>query len=231
MFTTAVVALVGMCQLVGGADDASAEVVVLTNLERAKVGLGPLKVGTHETESAKWLSEDMGNADTARHIDSLGRGFAERAAAFEIQIPLGENYAAGFRTSQQLVTAWLGSPKHRANMLAPDAKLIGVGHAVRPKGLRNYWTMVVADFDDCVAVIDNEAVETSRGEVSVYVRGRPTSQHARLSNDGDTWSQWLPLGKPLPWKLSEGPGLKTVLVEVEDVTGKMARASDTIVLR
>lgn len=148
MFTASAGVLVGILGVVATGDDFAREVVVLTNLERVKAGLVPLQVGVHEAMSAKWLAEDSANAGASRHIDSLGRGFGDRAKAFGIPLPLGENSAAGFRTPQTLVCAWLGSPKHRTNMLHPDAKRVGVGHAKRKTGLGHYWIMVLADADD-----------------------------------------------------------------------------------
>lgn len=231
MWTLAAAVCVTWLQAAAAPVDVAREVVVLANLERVKQGLCPLKVGAHETKSAQWLADDMAASDTASHTDSLGRGFAQRAEAFGIQIPLGENEAAGFRTPQALVTAWLGSPKHRANLLAPDAKLVGVGYAKRATGFAHYWTMVFADSDDCLLVINNEAPATRQAEVSLFVQGRSTSQQIRLSNDGVEWSPWRPFERTLKWTLASGAGEKTVQVEVEDVTGTVVRASAAIVLR
>ncbi|BDG35019.1 CAP domain-containing protein [Saccharococcus caldoxylosilyticus] len=41
----------------------------------------------------------------------------------------GENIAAGQRTPQEVVNAWMNSPGHRANILNKNFTHIGVGYA------------------------------------------------------------------------------------------------------
>lgn len=39
----------------------------------------------------------------------------------------GENLAYGFTTPERVVTAWMNSPTHKANIVDPDFKYIGIG--------------------------------------------------------------------------------------------------------
>jgi uncharacterized protein YkwD len=65
----------------------------------------------------------------------------------------GENLAWGAPniTSRQTVRRWLASPSHRANLLAPGWRNLGVGavHLTNPGGYYSSWddvTIVVANF-------------------------------------------------------------------------------------
>ena len=50
----------------------------------------------------------------------------------------GENIAMGYRTPQAVVTGWMNSPGHRANILNSSYKRIGVGYVASG----NYWTQM-----------------------------------------------------------------------------------------
>ena len=58
---------------------------------------------------------------------------------------IGENVAAGQTTPAGVVSAWMNSPTHRANIIYPDFYDIGIGFVNNPNDttLRfyNYWTM------------------------------------------------------------------------------------------
>ena len=48
----------------------------------------------------------------------------------------GENIAKGYRTAEAVVTAWMNSEGHRANILNANYTEIGVGYEADG----NYWT-------------------------------------------------------------------------------------------
>jgi uncharacterized protein YkwD len=50
----------------------------------------------------------------------------------------GENIAYGYRTPSDVVTGWMNSPGHRANILNGSFKQIGVGYVADG----NYWTQM-----------------------------------------------------------------------------------------
>jgi len=53
----------------------------------------------------------------------------------------GENIAAGQQTPQEVVTAWMNSPGHRANILNKSFTHIGVGYA-KGGSYGHYWTQM-----------------------------------------------------------------------------------------
>ena len=52
--------------------------------------------------------------------------------------PVGENIAMGQRSSGEVVTSWMNSPGHRANILNPGYRRIGVAAYRTPEGTV-YW--------------------------------------------------------------------------------------------
>ena len=124
---------VAVRMVAGAASDEQllAQLVTLTNAERAAVGVAPLAGDPQLTLAAQRYADVM--ADTACFGHNCGPvpRLAERAAAagdarwgF-----LGENVAAGQPTPERVVAAWMASPTHRAVLLDPEFTLIGVGRA------------------------------------------------------------------------------------------------------
>jgi len=76
--------------------------------------------------------------------------FAGRLRAYGVRFPLlAENLAWGTgsrATARSLVTAWLASPGHRANLLHPRLRMIGIGAPVGTFSSFPGTAMVTADF-------------------------------------------------------------------------------------
>jgi uncharacterized protein YkwD len=53
----------------------------------------------------------------------------------------GENIAYGQRTAQEVVTDWMNSSGHRANILSTAFTVVGVGAAKKSNGTM-YWTQM-----------------------------------------------------------------------------------------
>jgi hypothetical protein len=59
----------------------------------------------------------------------------------------------------------------------------------------------------------------------------PNASQMRFSNNGTTWSAWLPYPAITPWALTSGDSLKTVYAQFKDAAGNTsASVSDTITL-
>ncbi|WP_223885134.1 CAP domain-containing protein [Nocardia colli] len=114
-------------------------VVSLTNAERAKAGCSPLKAESHLTQAAQGHSEDMAAGGFMDHNSSKGDpGDRISAAGYRAQT-WAENIAAGQRSAEEVVKAWMNSSGHRANILNCGLKDIGVGYAKGGNGTP-YWT-------------------------------------------------------------------------------------------
>jgi uncharacterized protein YkwD/stress response protein SCP2 len=122
--------------------DVIADVVTLTNEQRGRHGLVPL-VFEHRLAAAAQLHTDhMVARDFFAHDSPDGQTVADRvtAAGYRYSI-VAENIAAGQRTPAEVVDGWMHSPGHRAKILNPDVRQIGVGlnHQGR---LGTVWTQV-----------------------------------------------------------------------------------------
>ncbi len=118
----------------------AAEVIRLTNVERTANNCPALKSSATLTRSAQAHSDDMAARNYFSHTSLDGRSPFDRmkAAGYSYRMA-AENIAAGQPTPQAVVTAWMNSAGHRANILNCGLTEIGVGIA---KGgtYRVYWT-------------------------------------------------------------------------------------------
>lgn len=122
----------------------AAEVVRLTNLERAAAGRSPLTVHPAVSSAAMAHSADQAATGRMSHIGSDGSdGGTRLTRAGFTWSAWGENVAAGQSTAADVVSAWMASSAHRANILSSTSRVIGVGVATSPNGTR-YWTMDLA---------------------------------------------------------------------------------------
>jgi uncharacterized protein YkwD len=61
-----------------------------------------------------------------------------RAKAAGYSAPIAENIAWGYRDGAQVVTSWMNSPAHKANIVNCKAKAVGVGAAYAANGTPYY---------------------------------------------------------------------------------------------
>ena len=96
--------------------------------------------------AALYQAREMAGAGQLAHVGSGGETLQDRLrAAGYAYVRVAVNIAAGQSTPAALVADWMESPRHRANLLDPQAAQIGVGYAYRPDDpYRHYWTLVLA---------------------------------------------------------------------------------------
>lgn len=114
------------------------EVVELVNAERTANGCSELRVDERLEAAARAHSDDMAERNYLEHTSPEGEGPAERAAEEGYQGWSGENIAMGYPTAQAVVSAWMDSSGHRANILNCESAATGVGVSESPRG--RYWT-------------------------------------------------------------------------------------------
>ncbi|HWS41977.1 MAG TPA: SafA/ExsA family spore coat assembly protein [Pseudoflavonifractor sp.] len=116
-----------------------AEVVRLVNVARAQNGLAPLTTNWELSRVARYKSQDMVDKHYFSHTSpTYGTPFQMMKAFGLTYRTAGENIAYGQRTPQEVVTAWMNSSGHRANILNASYTQIGVGYVA--KG--DYWTQM-----------------------------------------------------------------------------------------
>jgi uncharacterized protein YkwD len=115
------------------------------NRTRAAHGLAPLRIDLTLQRAARAHSRDM----IVRGYFGHG-GFAARMQRFGVQGPrVGENLAWGEGTRAQarsVVQMWLRSPGHRANLLRPGFRRVGVGRLTGTFRGRPGAAVVTANF-------------------------------------------------------------------------------------
>jgi uncharacterized YkwD family protein len=117
-----------------------AQVVDLTNQQRAANGCGALKVNPTLTQVAQAHSADMAANNYFSHDSQNGASPFDRMSAAGYRFSAAaENIAAGQRTPGDVVTAWMNSEGHRANILNCTYTEIGVGYATGGS-YGTYWT-------------------------------------------------------------------------------------------
>lgn len=113
------------------------KVVELTNAERSKNGLTPLKIDENLSKVAREKSRDMSVNKYFDHTSpTYGSPFDMMKKYGITYRSAGENIAMGQRTPEEVVKAWMNSAGHRANILNGDYTHIGVGYVSEG----NYWT-------------------------------------------------------------------------------------------
>ncbi|MDR3502479.1 MAG: CAP domain-containing protein [Legionella sp.] len=106
-----------------------AGVILETNQNRAENGNLPALTENFTLDGeAEAKLKDMFKNQYFEHVSPSGRGPADLAkAAGYGYISIGENLAMGnFKDDKELVTAWMNSPGHRANILDKNFTEIGV---------------------------------------------------------------------------------------------------------
>lgn len=126
----------------GGLAQTAADVIALTNTERASAGLPPLAPDPLLTAAAQAHSTDMVARAFYSHTSPDGSEPWHRAAAAgSTRRTIGENIACGQRSAAEVVRGWMNSPGHRANILKPAFTHIGIGFA-GGGAAGTYWTQL-----------------------------------------------------------------------------------------
>lgn len=103
--------------------DMAYEILELVNNERKNAGLDPLQMNLQLTEDANYRAAEISLYYS--HTRPNGEDFY--TAITSTGDYAGENIAAGYTTSQKVMSAWMDSEGHRENILYPDYKSIGIG--------------------------------------------------------------------------------------------------------
>lgn len=103
-------------------------ILKLVNAERSKQGLSSLKLESDLTSIANTKAKDMAvNRYFDHRSPTYGSPF-EMLQKFGVSYKsAGENIAAGQKTPQEVMTSWMNSSGHRANILNASYKELGVG--------------------------------------------------------------------------------------------------------
>lgn len=120
------------------------DIMMLTNTERTALGLVSLTFNNRLAKIAEVKARDMINKQYFAHVSPDGTDVTMLAAnAGYLYVNLGENLALGdFRSSAEVVTGWMNSPGHRANILNKNYTEIGIAAIVGNYSGRMVWYAV-----------------------------------------------------------------------------------------
>jgi len=138
----------------------SEDIVSLINQERAEYDLPPLKTNGNLNQTAALKAQDMAQKQYFAHQspEGISPWYWFEKAGYDYKLA-GENLAVNFADSEALVSAWMQSPSHRANILNPSFQEAGLALA---SGLyEGYQTTF------CVLSLGLSADKASEPEVKV----------------------------------------------------------------
>lgn len=115
------------------------EVLNLVNKERSANGLSPLSFDTKVQKAADTRAEEIKKSFSHTRPDgkTFSTALTEAGASFN---GAGENIAIGQKTPEEVVSAWMNSSGHRANILNSKYKYIGIGCVKSGSGYA--WTQL-----------------------------------------------------------------------------------------
>jgi len=177
--------------VLGYATDISPQVLLAeTNNYRTTDHEAALEIDPKLTAAAQAKANDMVKENYWSHITPSGQqpwsfittaGYQYEAA--------GENLAYGFATSQQIMTAWMNSAEHRANILDADYQDVGFAIANSP----NYRgqgpeTIIVAEYGEPIGMINQNTGNYTSAPVPLGTDMQPVSRLQLVNPD-----QWIEL--------------------------------------
>jgi uncharacterized protein YkwD len=222
-----------------------ARTVYLGNLARRDNGIPPLRWNLQLTHASRWFSWDSTvnrPPGFCGHQDSQGGAPWDRALAFGYLGFVGaENAFCGYVTPEQAIQGWMNSPGHRANLLNPDFREIGLGYYRRDSDGRGYVAQVFgSDVVYAPVVIENEAPSTTNPNVNLYIYNRAigdgfaawsAATQMMVSNDPYFHAaNWEPYNPNQAWTLISGMGWREAYVKTRDVFNRTMTVSDSIYL-
>ena len=114
------------------------DVLSLTNAQRSSAGIAPLTRDTSLDTAAQLWANEMSRTQVFVHSGNDWRA-ARIPAGWTTH---GENIAYGYTTASAVMTGWMNSAGHRANILRSSFTHIGVGYVASG----NYWVQIFAGY-------------------------------------------------------------------------------------
>jgi hypothetical protein len=108
----------------------STSLIEMTNQERSNIALNTLTENELLNQAAQLKAEDMASKGYFAHTSPEGKRPHHwlQDVGYKYQYA-GENLAVNFATSKDVTVAWMNSPTHKANIIKPVYKDIGIGIA------------------------------------------------------------------------------------------------------
>ena len=145
------------------------DVLALVNQHRANNGLAPLCLSGLLSQAAYNHSQDMQTNNYFDHTGLNGSQPWDRIEAVGYRgTYFAENIAMGYQSAVEVVTGWIESPGHNANLLSSKATEMGLAR------VGDYWTQTFANGQTCNAAQPQPVVETEPEVVVIPDEGGAT---------------------------------------------------------
>lgn len=120
------------------------QILSLVNSERAAAGLSALTLDSSLTNAAMLKAQDMADNNYFSHTSpTYGTPFQMLQTLGISYKSAGENIAKGQKSAEAVMTAWMNSEGHKANILSSSYGKLGVGY-VSQNGT-TYWVQIFTD--------------------------------------------------------------------------------------
>lgn len=118
--------------------------IELVNEVRAENGLGSVTSTPELMRTAQIRAEETATLFSHTRPDGsiCYTAFRENGVSYKA---IGENIASGQMSPEGVMQSWMSSTSHRANILSPEFKHIGVGCYQSGNGYGIYWTQCFTD--------------------------------------------------------------------------------------
>lgn len=173
----------------------ASEVIRLTNIERVKDGAAPLQYHAGLQRAAMVRAEEI----TRKFSHTRPDGTTAETVLLDCGVSngAGENIAAGQKTPEAVVRAWMNSSGHRATMLNPNAKYIGVGVCKSPITGQWLWTQEFSYNPDVkgTVIFDADGGTFSNNDSQISISGPEgkiilVSSIEKPTREGYTFAGW-----------------------------------------
>ena len=153
-------------------EEMASEVIRLTNIERVKAGRSPLQYHAGLQRAAMVRAEEI----TRKFSHIRPDGTDSSTALYENGVACdgGENIAAGQKTPEAVVRAWMNSSGHKATMMQQSITHIGVGVCKSPITGQWLWVQDFSSNPDLKGTVIFDAdggVFSSNGSNTLAVTG------------------------------------------------------------
>ena len=177
-------------------EEMASEVIRLTNIERVKAGRSPLQYHAGLQRAAMVRAEEI----TRKFSHTRPDGTDSSTALYENGVACdgGENIAAGQKTPEAVVRAWMNSSGHKATMMQQSITHIGVGVCKSPITGQWLWVQDFSynpDAKGSVIFDANGGVFSSNNSNQLIISG-PVDAMLKVSKveipikDGYTFAGW-----------------------------------------
>jgi uncharacterized protein YkwD len=156
-----------------------------TNGDRVTNHESALGLNAKLTAAAQAKANDMVKRNYWSHITPTGQQPWSFIAAAGYQYEAaGENLAYGFGSSDQIMTAWMNSPEHRANILDSDYQDVGFATANSPDfNGEGPETVIVAMYGEPIGMVSPSTNGFTSKPVPLATETQPVSRLQLVSSD------------------------------------------------